>query len=438
MKSRHVIRVGVVSVLAAGLAFAWPVPGRSDTVEKIPVANAQATIGAIVPRAGSIPVTVAFGNAAADLSGTRTRGRANDVELGLLGTIITGGACGRETIPPDALPTQIGAASPEGPASASRTRLAVPKGPNSNASTFAIEAKATPDTGSGDAEGVKVNVPGVVTVNGGRSSARTTNKNGVREAVAAADFAIVQVGPVRLENVRTEVWNRTGAKTEHGTRFTIGAIVIGGVRTEPPASASPDTVLKPLNQLLKPLGLAINAPKAEYIGQTQYLRPFEIVVGKSLISENAVGPLLGALQPARDRLNELATKVCGATSVLTVADIGLALAAGSGTLALQFGSVEATSGEVEAHNPFGTFTPRPAAATPVVGGSVTQAPVVTPSIAPSVRRIAGSSGGTSDALVVRSGRAALAIGLAVLLIALLAGRDWLVMRANSRNLMEGN
>ena len=258
----------------------------------------------------------------------------------------------------------------------------------------------------------------------------------LREAVATADFAKVQIGPIVLEDIHTEAFNRTGARTERGTKFTVGAITIAGVRTEPPADASPATVLNPVNKLLAPLGLQILAPRPEFVGSTQFLRPAEIVVGKSLLSENAVGPLLEAIQPAREQLDQLATKVCGATSVLTVADIGLALASGSGSLAVQFGNVEATSGSIEARNPFGTFTP-PSPAAPVVSSGVSAAaPVVTPGVAPSVRRIAGSRTQASEDLVVRAGRAALAVGLAVLVIALLAGRDWLVMRGNSRALME--
>lgn len=436
MNKRRLLRVGAVTTLVAGLAFAWPTPARPQTSERIPIANAQSTIGAIAPRAGSIPLTVAFGNAAADLSGLRTRGRATDIELGLLGSIITAGACGREIIPASALPRPVAAASPEGPPSESRDRIAVPKGPNSNANVASVSAEAKPEGGIGKAAGAAISVPGLVTVGGGRSSATTSLRNGVREAVATADFATIQIGPIRLENVHTEAFNRTGAKNEHGTKFTVGAIVIGGVRTEPPAGASPDTALKPINTVLAPLGLQLLPPRAQFIGATQFLRPLELVVGKSLLSENAVGPLLAALQPARSQLDQLATKVCGATSVLTVADVGLALAAGSGTLSLQFGGVEATSGDIEAKNPFGTFTPlRPVA--PVVDGSTAVAPVTTPAIAPTVRRIAGSGTQTTEELSVRATRAALAVGLAVLVIALLAGRDWFVMRANSRSLMEG-
>lgn len=425
------------ALLIGAAAFAWPGTAASEDVEHIPVANAQSTVGAIAPSAGSIRLTVAFGNAAADLSGSRTRGRANDVELGLLGSIITGETCGRTFFPPSALPHPVMAASPDGPPTAKQTRIAVPQGPNSNANVASVNAEASPDRATGASEGARIAVPGLVTVSGGRSHASTTLKNGVREAVATADFASIAVGPVKLEDIHTESFNRSGTKNEHGTIFKVGAIIIGGVRTEPPADASPSAILDPLNTVLAPLGIQFVAPKAEYIGQTQYLRPLEIVVGKSLVSETAVGPLVGALQPARTQLDQLAADVCGAPAVLTVADVGLALAAGSGTLALQFGGVETTSGEITAKNPFGTFVP-PKVTTPSVSALPEFVTPAVPGTPPQVRRIAGDQLVRSDALEARAGRAALAGLLGLLVIAVLAGRDWLVMRTNSRSLLGGS
>lgn len=425
-----------VLVVAAG-AFAWPGTASSETEEIIPTANAQSTVGAIAPAAGSIHLTVAFGNAAADLSGARTRGRANDVELGLLGSIITGETCGRTFFPPSALPHPVLAASPEGPPSAKQTRIAVPKGPNSNANVASVNADASPEGATGASEGARISVPGLVRVSGGRSHASTTLKDGVREAIATADFASIAIGPVTIEDMHTEAFNRTGAKNGHGTIFTVGAIVIGGVRTEPPANASPSTILDPINTVLGPLGVQLVAPKADYVGQTQFLRPLELVVGKSLLSETAVGPLVGALQPARTQLDQLAANVCGAPAVLTVADVGLGLASGSGTLALQFGGVEATSGQIVAKDPFGSFTP-----TPVTTPSVSALPEFvtpsTPGTPAETRRITASQLVRSDTLIARSGRAALAGLLGILAIAALAGRDYLVMRTNSRSLLGGS
>jgi hypothetical protein len=430
---------------AAAASLAWPVSAPADEPTRYGRALAQASAAAIAPVVGGLPVPVLFGAAAADISATRARARAIDVDAGVLGVVATTETCGQVFVQPDQLPQPVRAASPDGPAEASRDRGALPG--EVLAATFAhLAARAAPEPSShATAEGARLSFGGALTASGGRVSTRSAGIGpATREAVATVDYDDIVIGPVHLEGVHTEAFHRSGAEHGVGTRFRVGALVLNGQRVEPPPDASPAAVLGPANQALSALGITIEPPREEVVGSTIYLRPMEVRFGRSALSSPLVAPLLGALQPLRDQVAAVLAGACGTSAVFTFADLVTGVASGAGSLALQFGAVEASSGEVEVTDPFGAVPP--IAGAPLPGASVEgdslsagiPSVVGSPGSPGDLRtiKVPGSSSGASSSLEARTGRALLAMLLALPVLALFAGRDWWVMRTNSRSLME--
>lgn len=442
-------RIAGAACTAAIAGWWWPVaaPAQETSGTSYGRATAQAFVGALAPEFGGLPVPVLFAAAAADLNATQARSRAADVDLGILGMLATTETCGQVLMRPDQLPQPVRAEAPAGPPHQSRDQASLSPGTALAVSAGRLEASATPDPrGEAQAEGAAVDVGGLVTATGGRarSLARSLGDAG-REAVASVDFDVITVGPVRLESIHTEAFHRSGATNERGTRFRIGAVEIAGIRFEPPSGDALSAV-NLANAALGPLGVRIDPPHEEIVGSTVYLRPMQVRLGQSALSGPAVAPALAALQPLRDQLAAGLDGLCGSSAAFTVADLVAGIASGAGSLAVQFGAAEATSGEVRATNPFGSFEPggvapldtvppTPASdaaaalpATPAPAASSRPDPVPEPDLDADARMV--------SVLRSRAGRAGLALLLVLPVLLFLAGRDWLVMRSHSQALVE--
>jgi hypothetical protein len=120
----------------------------------------------------------------------------------------------------------------------------------------------------------------------------------------------------------------------------------------PPADGGGD-VFTPLNEALKPTGLAFDAPRVEADAGVVRVSPLTVRISDSPVGRATLGPVLGGLQPVRDPLVEqLLTLSCDFGAALTVADVVTSIASGSGGISFDVGGVLATTEGTRYDNPF--------------------------------------------------------------------------------------
>jgi hypothetical protein len=153
--------------------------------------------------------------------------------------------------------------------------------------------------------------------------------------------------------MRWEATQRTG---ESGTvevaegSFTFGGASVGN--TPLPGGNGGEQVFAALNKALAPTGLAIVPPVVEREGGTARVSPLSVRMADSPLGRQAIGPLLGNLQPIREPLAEgLLAADCRFGAALTVADVALGVLSGSGAVSFDFGGVFATSEGARFENP---------------------------------------------------------------------------------------
>jgi hypothetical protein len=232
---------------------------------------------------------------------------------------------------------------------------------------------------------------GLIELTGGQAETRTGVVDGrtrLADTTVTLDRLVLLDGLVVLENLRWAAVQRTGAGAAADGSFTVGRVSVSG-RTlpAPPPDGDP---LAAANQALAPTGLALDAPRFDRSDGVARVSPLSLRLADSAVGRQAVGPLVGALQPVRDPLVQgLLGVSCDFGLAVTVADVAAGILSGSGGVSFDIGGVSATTEGVRYENPlagpiddgWAGFEPPPAFELPAAG-SAAPAAALEPGVLP--------------------------------------------------------
>jgi hypothetical protein len=402
--------VVVVGLVVGASAVVAP---RSAAQTEPGLGQAQAALVVIDPRSAQLSFGVRFGPTVADHRNQVARATAQSTDYGLIGGALTGEGCtGRApTLSAEQLPQVLRADSR---APADREQHTVQEGPI----TQSVLADERP-FGQATSRLAELEVPGVLRVAG--ASNRTTS--GVAEdgsAIATAEVEIAQLslaaGLIELRGLR---WSAVHAQGEepHGS-FTIGSATIGGV---PLPTQDPVPAIADINAALGRLGLVLSPPLAHLNEGVLFVDPLQIGISPNLARDQLVGAVLSAIHPLREQLfGALLAASCDSAAAITVIDILLGSVSGGGSLTVQLGGAQATTGQADTFQGLGEGGDRPPAA---AGRPSPRVPSGRPDV-PSVPGGRGDDGEEASAPVETTGVAdtgtesdgALAVGLVTVLL----------------------
>lgn len=357
-----VLLVAVAAESGAGSAGAGPdfVAGSG---------RARASLFEILPRTGGLTLPVNFGRAVASYQGSVAR--ASSLALRQpdeppaapaqeCGGRSPGGGGGGGGSPSFSFPfahnVEVASDQQDADTGKEESFMASPAGsPIQGAMQHQVVAAHPDPRGEATTTSGRMAIPGVAELVGGRAEARSGVVDG-QTRIADALVVMQQVklldGAVVLEDLRWEATQRTGDGEKLDGGFSVGRIVVGG--TPLPAPEGGDDPFKALNAALAPTGLAVEAPRLEKDGGIARVTPMTVRMADSPLGRETVGPVLGDLQPVRDPLvNELLAFSCDFGLAVTVADVALGVASGSGGVSFDFGGASATTEGIRYEDPFG-------------------------------------------------------------------------------------
>ena len=340
-------------------------------------ASGRASVLSVAPSTGSLQFALGSGEVIAETTGGLAQAQSSAADLGLIGSSLTSENCvGDQPLEPEQLPHPLVIDNRSGPGSAEEFEAAGPV-PGTSGGHKEVEATATPSSRA-EVTFVDAELPGLVSVGGGRAVAEAEVFPGAgREARSQVEADVVLAdGAVALRGLHWSARHRTGGEDGAEGAFSIDALEVLGV---PIPVESTDQASAVANEALAALGLRLEMPEVIRVqeGGVDLVRvtPMRLVLADSPAGQLAVRPALEATREARSQLFDALVAVdCRMASFLLVGEIGIGVAAGTGTLIASFGGAEAASSNVVIENLFGQFgglppdDPTPSA--PVETGSV--------------------------------------------------------------------
>lgn len=341
-------------LLAVSLLVAVTVAGAGGRPASsgVPAEDASAVPGSgqavaelfqLDPAIGNLALTIRIGTSLAGHQNAGASSEARSVDMGFIGDILTGEGCdgGESTIPPGTLPDSTYADS------AVAEDAAGNDGGVDGLVAVRAQADATPSAAA-RSELLPIGLPGLVEIRGGRSEASSTGQGHVAHAATAVGRLEIAGGLVALEGMRWEATSRLEPERQTTSDFSLERVVIGGVAVPLPAADQLQAVQRVLDPVLGPLGIALHFPEVRSLDDGVELTPLSVGVVPGELRDGVLGPLLGAVQPARAQLDEFLLGLdCGNATYITVLDILLGSITGAGYTAVDIGGVTARSSELE-------------------------------------------------------------------------------------------
>jgi hypothetical protein len=217
-------------------------------------------------------------------------------------------------------------------------------------------AKTTP-AGSAKTTLTGLDVPGVIDVSGGTSTAQAQAiGNKTREATASSEIAQVSLlgGQVILDGLQWHSTQRTGDGAIQQGSFTIGSLTLAG-KALPVAPDQISAALAQVNTVLAPTGFHITPSTAVDQSDGSLVEsPLSIGIDASALGQQVLGPGLAAVQPVRDAITNALLQIdCRFAIPLLLADIGVGPLAGGGGLDINLGGATSLTNGTAYANPFG-------------------------------------------------------------------------------------
>ncbi|HVX16760.1 MAG TPA: hypothetical protein VHA73_01905 [Acidimicrobiales bacterium] len=339
--------VGALSLAGAGSVALYGQPARSApaTVSN-GTSTADATTMQIDPRQAELSVGLTIGTADTHYTNDTATASSQGVNLGVIGTTLGAEGCtgGAPTLPLDKQPQPLQVDSRSASSAKGQT-----------ANTYGLVdqyAQADPTPSSNAVTTTKpIAIPGVVSIGPGTATATSKFVNGVRTSIATVDLSSIALpGGYTLTGLHWEATYPTGNTSAKPTgTFTMGTATgplasLGGLV----GKLDPAKILSAISaQTDKLLGLEISEPTIHVDNGTLFVDPLKISVVPNKLRDSITNGVLIGLQPLRDQLSAAVLKAtCQAATAFTLADIGLGAIAGGGSLNLELGGVQATSGDV--------------------------------------------------------------------------------------------
>lgn len=344
------------AMLAGGSpAHATPAPGQGS-------ASAQAL--AVAPHDGSLAVGVVLGEALAGHTNGQAKAQSQGIDLGAIGTAMTGYNCGSQALQPDQIPqpliTETGA---PGADQGIHQGLDPSKGasqPSYGSDEF-VRATSTP-YGEADTSFAPVNVQGI-TVSGMATRAWSGLKDGERQAGATADIASLDLGNglVKLGGLHWESVYPSGGQAAPSGSFTIGSLEIAGHAV--PLNQNVTALQTAINTALGAVGLQVLLPQPTLSNGVESVSPLQLQAVPNTTRDSVVNLGLNATESQQQQVlgglengfpgepAQLAQALCQSDTPITVAQVAIASVNGGGYLSAGLGGVTATSSDVAA-NPY--------------------------------------------------------------------------------------
>ena len=381
--SRRTVILGALSttLVVASLSGLAPPGLAQEAAPDEPFSNgvgkASAGVLNIAPRAGQVSLGFTSGIAVAQFRNSLAEAQAQTADTGILGdSLFAESSC------PSSLPDLPSLPSAERPDTPTRVD-------SNDGDVDLVEERApigVPGFGAGrqraaaqqvprafaESTPIGFEVPGLIELGGGTATAESGVVDGsAREAKAVAEASITIADTVTLSGMRWEALHRTGADAAKTGRFDIGRLEILGQVVPVPSDAA---AAEMINAALAPVGLRVELPTVVEIVEPNdvvIVTPLRIQLKDSEPLRVGVGALLNARRTFREQVvNELA-KDCQTSSIALLGDLGLLIAGGNGSIALDVGGADATTEDVRTVDPFGdggSFTPLASAVQPAVPG----------------------------------------------------------------------
>ncbi|MDP1820149.1 MAG: hypothetical protein Q8K58_09720 [Acidimicrobiales bacterium] len=368
---RRTAKVAVGVSLLTVLTFLVSAPGSAAPTQEAafnPGTGSAIAVGYKVnPVFGNLSFGVTAAESVAGHQNTGSSAQSKAINLGVIGVTLGGEGCdgADPTLPADQQPQAVIVnADDEG---AAEGRTATEAG-----GLISMSARATKDP---IAEATTTIAPlgdmASVYVAGGQSSVQSgLIGEGLREAKAATELGDVHLlgGAITLRGMRWEAVQQTGAATTSTGRFSLGALLLGGVPIPLPNDALGQ--IQVLGDTLSSLGLAFTPPSTHVEQGTVFVDPLTIGIVPSQLRDGIIGPILGGAQDFREALTTaLSTIGCGgnpdllgnnASTAVTVLDLALGTVSGAGRLTVELGGVQATTADIAGFSGLGVTPALPA------------------------------------------------------------------------------
>lgn len=185
----------------------------------------------------------------------------------------------------------------------------------------------------------------LVALTGGHTEVTTQLVDKVREAhaVVTADQLKVFGGLFTFDQPRWEAIARSGRYSTSEGRFTFtGATVLGLPRNADDAMADLTEFKRGLEQLLAPLGVQLDLPTIEVSDGRVRVTPMAFRIVDPPWGAQAIAPFLSNIQPLRESLvRQALDEDCKNETPILLLDVILGVIAGSGSVEIMAGGVEA-------------------------------------------------------------------------------------------------
>ena len=326
--------------------------------------SASAQSLAVAPHDGSLAVGVVLGEALAGHTNGVARAQSQGIDLGAIGTSLTGYNCGSQSFQPDQIPQPLNAETGQPGADSGISQQPDPsKGssqPSFGSNEF-VKATGTP-YGEADTSFASTNANGF-SVAGMSTKAWSGLVDGQREAGAVSDIASLNLanGLVKLGGLHWEsVYPSGGSVQPHGT-FSMGSLEIAG--TPVPTNQSLSALQSAINTALGTVGLEVLLPQSSVNQGVQSVSPLQIEAVPNDTRDNIVNVPLNATESQQQQLfgglengvpgepTQLVQALCQSDTPITVAQIAIASVNGGGYLSAGLGGVSSSSSDVKV-NPY--------------------------------------------------------------------------------------
>ncbi len=349
---------GTAGVLAATSLLAIVGAPAGAQTEEWHNGEAQASADTFLVniKQGNANIGVTYGRTIAGYRDITGNAEARAIDLGVLPTLFGGEQCdgsppimNPETFPPL---TSVDSQTPN--AAASRRVEAFNPGLGSNAGGASAgfqDATATKTPSSRAATESPTTDLFLIAVKNGTTESTTSLEGKVRtaRAVMTADELKIFGGLFSFTKPRWEAVATSGAETTTRGNFTFErATVLGIPRNADQALNELAAFEAGLEQLLGPFGVELNLPRVEVTEGRVKVTPMEFLVKDMPWGAQVVAPFLGNIQPYKEALTkQLLAEDCKNESSLILLDVILGILAGSGSLEIMAGGVEAWTADTD-------------------------------------------------------------------------------------------
>jgi hypothetical protein len=373
---------GAILVPAGALVLAMVEPAGSASAAHARTriepgtAAATASVLGITPGVSGLTLSATIGESSAAFQHTETQAKSGTLDLGSLGLVLaTSQFCGRPELASDEQPHPIAADSETGPRHATRGTKGL--------GYESVAVDTDPESAVATTTTIDQQLPGLVWVRG-RSRASVRYVDGVAQVATSTVTEDVTLlgGKIRFEGMHWTARRTSGSSTTRSTDFSFGRVTIGGVPMSAP-DAAPQTTISLINKVLAPLGLLAVQPvrSTNHHSGAVAIGPFTLRFSGSALERSILKPTVNNVIAVETLLKKIGRPGSNCADIRQLIDnlddnigslgnIVLEIAAGAGSLDLQFGGVAAAAQNAPNFlNPFGQGGVPP----PIGGGPTTSA-----------------------------------------------------------------